>query len=58
MHLLVVPNSEHSLSTGIPTLIPAIAAFVGSIAANDGALARPDFTFDHNETTGAMNYNL
>ena len=58
MHLLVIPNSEHSLSTGIPTLLPAITAFAASIAANETSSERPIFTHSVDETTGAISVTV
>ena len=57
-HLLVVPNSEHSLATGIPNLIGALGGFVGSLAAKQTAADRPAFTYAKDTTSGALTVNL
>jgi len=32
-HLLILPNAEHSMVTGLPDVLPAVGAFARSIAA-------------------------
>ena len=44
-HLLVAPNSEHSLSSAIPELIPSLVAFIASIDAKEPPSARPQFSY-------------
>jgi len=53
-HVLVVPNSEHSLATGTPEVIETAAAVLASVAAGEGAAARPAFEHTRNTTTGAV----
>ena len=39
-HMLVVPNSEHSLATGLPELLGTLSAFLQSVAAGEPPSAR------------------
>ena len=55
--MLVVPNSEHSLATGIPELIKTMGAFIGSVAASQTSADRPTFTY-HKGTNGSLSVNL
>lgn len=57
-HLLVAPNSEHSLSSAIPELIPSLAAFIASLDAGEPATARPQFSYAVDATTGALTVTL
>lgn len=45
-HLLILPNAEHSMVTGLPDVLPAAAAFMRSIAAGHGPEKRPQFTYE------------
>jgi hypothetical protein len=56
--LLIVPDSEHSLATGVPELVGTLSAFVGSIAAGHTSADRPSFTYTHNATDGALTVRL
>jgi PhoPQ-activated pathogenicity-related protein len=53
-HLLIAPNSEHSLSTGIPEVLESISAFVKSIALGHTADERPAFSYTRNASTGEI----
>jgi PhoPQ-activated pathogenicity-related protein len=51
-HLLIVPNSEHSLASGIPELLETLTNFIGSIAL--GHTTRPSFDYKYDSTTGEI----
>ena len=51
-HLLIAPNSEHSLSTGFPEIIESASYLVHSIAA--GKTSRPNFDYAYDASTGAL----
>jgi len=53
--LLIAPNSEHSLATGLPSLVPTLAATVASIAQG---VPLPSFTSTHDNTTGGIRVTL
>lgn len=53
-HLSIIPNSEHSLATGIIVVVETVTAFVASLDAGDGAAARPSFTYTRNPADGAL----
>jgi PhoPQ-activated pathogenicity-related protein len=53
-HLLIAQNSEHSLATGIPELVPSLANMLGSIAAGHTREQRPDFKYTFDNTTGRI----
>eukprot|EP00908_Phaeocystis_cordata_P015448 Transcript_26603.p1 GENE.Transcript_26603~~Transcript_26603.p1 ORF type:complete len:529 (-),score=185.38 Transcript_26603:1381-2967(-) len=53
-HLLVAPNSEHSLASAVPEVVESIAAFVASLAAGEPAAARPRFSFARDNSTGGL----
>ena len=44
-HLLILPNAEHTMATGIPDVLPAASAFVRSIAAGHDSSKRPSFDY-------------
>jgi len=52
MHLLITPNAEHSLASGIYTVISSLATFVRSIAS--GINQRPNFNYSRNDTDGSL----
>ena len=52
MHLMIAPNSEHSLSTGIPEILASISAFVASVAAEEPT--RPAFNVTKDAATGEL----
>ena len=45
LHLLIAQNSEHSLATGIPEVLPALSVFLSSIAHGHPPSRRPSFEF-------------
>ena len=53
-HLLIAPNSEHTLATGIPEVLETVIAFYASIAAGEEASARPSFDVAREATTGRI----
>lgn len=53
-HLLIAPNSEHSLSTGIPEILSTLGAFVASIASGQTSADRPKFKYEYSEKDGAV----
>ena len=57
-HLLVAPNSEHSLSSAIPELIPSLAAFIASVDAKEPPSARPQFSYAVDASSGALTVTL
>ena len=46
LHLLIAQNSEHSLATGIPEVLPALSVFLSSIAHGHPPSRRPSFEFE------------
>ena len=56
--LLVVPNSEHSLITGIPKVLSTLSAFVASIAGSQTPEERPEFAFSRDHATGTVTVSL
>lgn len=54
MHLIVIPNSEHSLASGIVVVTETVCSFVASIDAGQRAADRPDFSYERNESNGAL----
>jgi PhoPQ-activated pathogenicity-related protein len=55
-HLLIAPNSEHSLASGIPEILACLSAFYVSLA--KGLTERPSFTYDYNNSTGAITVTI
>jgi hypothetical protein len=51
-HLLIAPNSEHSLITGVPEVVESLNTFIHSIA--QGKTTRPNFEYTRDKTTGAL----
>jgi len=56
--LLIPPNSEHSLATGIPSLVPTLGAFVASVVAGEPRAARPTFSWSRDATSGEISVTL
>ena len=46
LHLLIAQNSEHSLATGIPEVLPALSVFLHSIASGHTPEMRPQFEYE------------
>ena len=55
-HLLIAPNSEHSLATGIPEILACLAAFYKSLAL--GIQQRPTFDYSYDSTNGAITVTI
>lgn len=55
-HLLIAPNAEHSLVTGIPEVLNSLSAFVSSVA--HGKTSRPDFNYTFNNATGELTVRI
>lgn len=47
----MIANAEHSMATGLPTLIPGVAAFYASILTNT---PRPKFSWELNHDDGTI----
>jgi len=50
-NLLMVPNAEHSLATGILEIIPALEAFTNGVLLG---VPRPTFTWVHDDNAGTI----
>lgn len=57
-HLLIAPNSEHSLVTGVPEVIETLQTVVKSLAVGNPTSARPSFTYKFDETDGSITVNI
>ena len=57
-HVLIVPNSEHSLATGIPEVLSTLAATFSSVAAGADAAHRLSITSSRNATTGELTVTI
>jgi PhoPQ-activated pathogenicity-related protein len=55
-HLLIVPNSEHSLTTGFYDIYSSLGTFVRSIA--HGIKKRPTFEYFVNRETGEISVTI
>ena len=55
-HLLIAPNSEHSLATGIPEVVECMSTVFCSIAA--GRDTRPNFEYSVDNSTGAISVTI
>jgi len=53
--LLIAPNSEHSLATGLPSLVPTLTATVVSISKGEPL---PSLTSTYDNVTGAIHVTL
>lgn len=53
-HLLIAPNSEHSLATGIPEVVESMGAMISSLAEGHTREERPSFTFERDNATGTI----
>jgi PhoPQ-activated pathogenicity-related protein len=49
-HLIIIPNSEHSFSTGLYDTLSASGTFIRSLAS--GTKERPTFDYQYNNETG------
>ena len=57
-HLLIAPNSEHSLASAVPELVETLNSFIKSIAAGDSAEARPSFDYTYDNATGGIEVKI
>ena len=55
-HLLIAPNSEHSLATGIPEVLDCLGTVIRSIA--HGKTNRPSFTYSFDEADGTITVTI
>eukprot|EP01052_Picozoa_sp_SAG31_P048944 SAG31_NODE_10485_length_1132_cov_2.338819_2_plen_189_part_01 len=53
-HLLIVPDAEHSLATGLPEVLSSLGTFVASILAGHTQTMRPHFDFTYDQETGEL----
>ena len=53
-HLLIPPNSEHSLATGLPEVLETMSASFLSIARNEPSTSRPHFNYSVDKATGEL----
>lgn len=53
--LLIAPNSEHTLATGIPDILECGTAFFRSIA---HGTSRPSFSYTYDNQTGALSVSV
>jgi len=58
LHLLIAPNSEHSLVTAIPELVESLNSFVSSLAAGKTTKDRPSFTHAYHNRTGEITVRI
>lgn len=54
-HILMAPNAEHSLITGIPFIIPAVQSFSAGVLQG---IARPTFTWEHDDNAGTITVQI
>ena len=54
-HLLIAPNSEHSLASGIPEVVQTMSAAFGNIATGT---ALPSFDYAYDNATGALSVTI
>jgi len=50
-HMLMVPNAEHSLATGLQHILPAISAWANALLTNT---PRPKFRWVHDDANGVI----
>jgi len=55
-HLIIVPNSEHSLYTGLYSMLSSLGTFVRSLA--KGITERPSFDYQYNPETGELSVTI
>jgi PhoPQ-activated pathogenicity-related protein len=56
MHLLIAPNSEHSLATGVPEVVESLQTFISSLAV--GQTTRPNFEYTRHNKTGELSVKI
>lgn len=52
--MLIIPNAEHSMASGLYTLLSSMGAYLRSIAAGHTAEQRPNFTQHFDNATGQI----
>jgi PhoPQ-activated pathogenicity-related protein len=57
-HLLIIPNTEHSLGTGIPELLTALPSVYVSMSLQQPREERPYFSYSINNTTGELSVTV
>ena len=57
-HLLIIPNAEHSMATGLYTLLSSIGTFLRSIAHGHTAEQRPTFDQHFDNVTGEITVTI
>jgi PhoPQ-activated pathogenicity-related protein len=57
-HLLIIPNTEHSLSTGIPELLTALPSVYVSMSLQQPREERPYFSYSIDNTTGELSVTV
>jgi len=57
-HLLIAPNSEHSMSTGSPWLVQTMTNFAHSVSMGHTEKDRPDFTYTYDSKTGVIEVKM
>jgi len=57
-HLLIVPNAEHSLATGLYTLCSTMGTYLRSVAAGHSSDQRPTFEQSYDNETGAITVTI
>lgn len=55
-HLLIVPDSEHSLSSAIPELLTSLTAAIASVVT--GKTERPNFTYAVDKSNGEISVTI
>jgi PhoPQ-activated pathogenicity-related protein len=55
-HLSILPNTEHSMSTGLPEAIGLMSTWTRSIAS--GFTSRPTFDFQYNDESGEITVTI
>merc|ERR1711871_819786 len=57
-HLLIAPNSEHSLASGIPEILDTMTAMIKSIAEGHGESNRPNFDYSYDPSNGEITVTI
>ena len=58
MHLMIVPNDEHSLMVNLPAVLNTGASFARSFANRETREQRPQFTHSFDSETGEITVNV
>lgn len=57
-HLLIAPNTEHSLATGLYSILSGAATFLRSVATNPNHSSRPNFDYDYDPISGEITVTI